>query len=591
MAKKRTEKPFTPPWRESPPPERSWRSIFKWGDPGEYKHPNRRLFELMKEEFHLNDDHFRVAKLSGDEEVAIPDSPSSLDVVHQEAVANIVGKENISLDDYDRLNYSCGKSMEETLELREHLVREVTDLVVHPRNKDDVKVLVEYCSKHRIPITVYGGGSSVNFGLRPVCGGITLVLSTHMNKIISLNEENKSCTVQAGMMGPAYEEALQDAKSRFGTKRAYTCGHFPQSFEYSTVGGWVVTKGAGQQSSYYGDAVDLILSQEFVTPAGSFVTKSFPAQANGPELDDLMKGSEGSYGILVELTLKIFYHTPGNQFRFSYMFPDWESGVRAVREISQGEFGFPGVMRLSDPEETQVGLKLYGVEGTILDRGIKLFGLKPGKRCLFLARTEGERGFARNVLRKAKRLCRRHGGVGLTGYAVKSWEHGRYRDPYLREDMGDFGIVIDTLETSVNWDNLHQVHQAVRRVVKSRPGTICMTHASHFYPQGTNLYFIFNALFRERQEYLSFQTHIIDAIAKSGGSLSHHHGVGRMIGPWMDLYLGPVQMGALRALKSYFDPENIMNPGGQMGLDLPKEAVEKREWRLDWKSRRVREKS
>lgn len=577
---------FTPPWREIPPKERSWRSIFKWGDPKEYKHPNRRLYELMKREFNLGDDHFAEPKLSGDGEVHLPGKSSTMSGEHIQAITAIAGKENVSLDDYDRLKYSCGKTMEETLELREQIVREISDLVVHPRDKVDVASLVEYCNHHRIPITVYGGGSSVNFGLRPVCGGITLVLSTHMNRIISLNEENKSCTVQAGMMGPAYEEALNDAPARFGTKRAYTCGHFPQSFEYSTVGGWIVTKGAGQQSSYFGDAVDLILSQEYVTPAGTFLTTSFPAEANGPQVDDMMKGSEGAYGILVEVTLKLFYHMPRNQFRFSFMFPDWDSGVRAVREISQGEFGFPGVMRLSDPEETQVGLKLYGVEGTVIDSAIKRFGMKPGERCLFLARTEGERGFARNVLRKAKRICRRHGGVGLTGYAVKSWEHGRYRDPYLREDMGDFGVVIDTLETSVNWDNLHRVHQAVREVVKARAGTICMTHASHFYPQGTNLYFIFNAAFSDRSEYVEFQTRVIDAIAQAGGSLSHHHGVGRMIGPWMEEYLGPVQMGALRALKAYFDPNSIMNPGGQMGLDLPEEAARNRQWRINWREKR-----
>ncbi len=580
MAKK---KDFTPPWRETPPAPESYRTIFKWGSMNEYKHPNGKLYRLMKEEFGLTDKDFEKPRDEGDDPVVLPDNPSSLDAVHRRAIEAIVGSENVSVSDYDRLRYSCGKTMEETLELREKTIREVTDLVVHPRGKEDVRALVEYCDRHRIPVTVYGGGSSVNFGLRPVCGGITLVLSTHMNKIVKLSEVNKSCTVQAGMMGPAFEEALNGAKELYGTRRNYTCGHFPQSFEYSTVGGWIVTWGAGQQSSYYGDACDLVLSQEYVTPAGSFTTREFPAAANGPRVNDMMKGSEGCYGILVEATVKIFYHMPKNQLRFAYMFPDWDGALEAVREISQAEFGFPGVMRLSDPEETQVGLKLYGVEGTILDTAIKVLGLKPGRRCLFLARTEGEKGFARNVLRKAKRICRRYGGVSLTGYPVTSWEHGRYRDPYLREDMGDFGVVIDTLETTVTWENLEAVHQSVRKVVKSRPSTICMTHASHFYPHGTNLYFIFNAAFSGRQEYVDFQTEVIDAIASSGGSLSHHHGVGRMIAPWMDEHLGPVQMGALRALKSFFDPRNIMNPGGQMGLDLPEETRKTRNWRVDWK--------
>lgn len=568
-----------PQWRDTAPKPGSYRSIFKWGDPREFKHPNAKLYRLMKEEFGLDDEHFSRPISQGDEEVKLPPRPKTISDRQRSELIALVGEANSSDSDYDRLFYSSGKTMEEALEMREGCIRQVCDLVLHPRNKGDVQKIVEYCNREKIPVYVFGAGSTVNFGVRPVRGGVTLVLATHMNKIVELNEENKSCTVQAGMFGPDYEAALNNAKERFGTKRNYCCGHYPQSFEYSTVGGWVVTWGAGQQSSYFGDACDLVLSQEFITPAGTIKTKSFPASANGPKVNDMLKGSEGCYGILVEVCMKIFYHFPRNQFRFSYMFPDWESGIEAVREISQGEFGFPGVMRLSDPEETQVGLKLYGVEGTVLDTGIKLFGLKPGKRCLFLARTEGERGFSRNVLRKSKRICRRHGGVGLTYYAVKSWEHGRYRDPYLREDMGDYGIIIDTLETSVNWDNLRSVHEAVRKVVKSRPRTLCMTHASHFYPQGTNLYFIFNGKFANRQEYVAFQSQVIDAIAKSGGSLSHHHGVGRMIGPWMDEYLGPLEMGAIRLLKGYFDPENIMNPGGQMGLDLPEEARISKNWR------------
>ncbi|MFW5711785.1 MAG: FAD-binding oxidoreductase [bacterium] len=579
---------FTPPWRQSAPAPRTFRSIFKWGDPHEFKHPNRKLFELMKQEFRLTDDDFALRRKEGDEEVALENRPPAIEAAHVDAFEKIVGRENISLQDYERVRYSYGKTMEEALELRDGVVKEIADVVLHPRDKQEVAAVVEHCHRHSIPITVFGAGSSVNFGVRPTCGGVVLVLQTHMNRIVRISELNKSCTVQAGMLGPAYEEALNEAPQRFGTKRAYTCGHFPQSFEYSTVGGWIVTWGAGQQSSYFGDACDLVLSQEYITPQGNFVTYDFPATATGPKLNDIMKGSEGAYGILVEATMKIFYHFPKNTFRFAYMFPDWERGVAAVRTISQGEFGFPGVMRLSDPEETQVGLKLYGVEGTILDTAIKMLRLKPGQRCLFLARTEGERGFSRNVLRKAGRICRRFGGVPLSGYAVRSWEHGRYRDPYLREDMEDFGIVIDTLETSVTWENLQQVHQAVRKVVKARPNTICMTHASHFYPHGTNLYFILNGLFKDRHEYVDFQTRVIDAIASSGGSLSHHHGVGKMLAPWMREHLGSVQMGALQALKHYFDPQNIMNPGGQLGLDAPEEVSQTRNWRINWKQVRSR---
>ncbi|HRZ28594.1 MAG TPA: FAD-binding oxidoreductase, partial [Spirochaetota bacterium] len=397
--------------------------------------------------------------------------------------------------------------------------------------------------------------------------------STHMYKLVELNELDQTATVQAGMMGPAYEELLNNAPEKLGAKKRYTCGHYPQSFEYSSVGGWIVTLGSGQSSSYYGDAYDLVVSQEYVTPAGSFKTLSYPATATGPKVNDIMKGSEGSFGVLVEATMKVYRHMPGNRRRFGFIFPTWQDAIDAGREISQGEFGMPAVFRISDPEETHIGLKLYGIDGTVLDTLMTARGYRPMERCLFLGSAEGEASFSANVKRQVKKICRAHGGMYLTGYATKKWEPGRYRDPYLREDLQDYGILIDTLETGVTWSNIHRVHQEVRAFVKSRPATICMTHASHFYPQGTNLYFIYIMKTDDVNEYKAFQDGIITAIRKAGGSLSHHHGVGKMISPWMEKHLGREQMDVLRTLKKHFDPRNIMNPGGQLGLDLDKKKI------------------
>jgi len=156
----------------------------------------------------------------------------------------------------------------------------------------------------------------------------------------------------------------------------------------------------------------------------------------------------------------------------------------------------------------------------------------------------------------------------LTGYPVKRWEHGRYTDPYMREDLNDFGIIIDTLETSVRWDSISRVYRGVTAYAKSRPHTICMTHASHFYPQGTNLYFIFITRTENLADYREFHRGMIQKIEQHGGSLSHHHGVGKMMAPGMERHIGSVQMDILRALKRHFDPNNILNPGGTLGLDL-----------------------
>jgi len=563
-----------PNWIEAAPPEGSFRSIFKWGDPHAYKHPNARLYRLLKETFNLADSHFQAPIDDGCRPVVFDRPAKAVSPEQVTAIRRIVGDENVSGKSYDRLKYATGKTLEESLRLRQGEVPAISDLVVHPRHKEDVRRLVAYCDEERIPIVVYGGGSSVNFGLRPAKGGITLVMGTHMNRVVRLNETNHTATVQAGIMGPDYEASLNDAPGRFHARRRYTCGHFPQSFEYSTVGGWVVTKGSGQMSSYYGDAGDLVISQEVVTPAGDLKTLDFPATANGPSVNRMLIGSEGCFGVLVEITLKIFRYLPQNRRYFSFIFPSWEKAVDAGREISQGQFGTPAVFRISDEEETHIGLKLYGIDGTPLDRFMRLRGYPPMKRCLMIATAEGEKRFARHVKRCAKAVCRRFSGLYLSGYPTRKWEPGRFKDPYLREDLNDYGILIDTLDTAVTWDRIHQLHQGVRAVIKSRPATICMTHASHFYPQGTNLYFIFITLAKGIDDYTAFQDEILDAFQRFGGSPTHHHGIGKLFSPWMDPHLGEAQMAVLRALKRHFDPNNIMNPGGQLGLDL-----EGRHWR------------
>lgn len=560
-----TSKTFRPDWTEKAPPAGTYRSIFKYGDPNHFKHPSDAWYKMIKEDFHLSDADFRNKSREGLEKVSL-NRPVQLKSHQIEAIASIAGRENIALDDYSRVKYASGKTTEEMLELRQGIVRDVADVIAHPRDKDDVRKLVEYCHNEKIPVTVFSAGSSVNFGCRPARGGVSLVISTHMNKLLEINELNQTARVQPGMFGPAYEDALNKAPELFKTKLRYTCGHFPQSFEYSTVGGWIVTLGSGQASTYYGDAYDIVFSQEYVTPAGTFKTLDYPATATGPKINDIMKGSEGAFGILVEVTMKIFRYMPQNRQRFSFMYPTWEAAVNASREIMQSEFGKPAIYRISDPEETDRGLKLYGMPD-IVDKFLTLRGFKPMQRCLSLGNVEGDRDYTKLVARKIKAVARKHGAISLTGYAAKKWEHTRYTEPYMREDLGDYDILIDTLEASVTWDNLHRLHQGVRAYVKSRPETMCMTHASHFYPQGTNLYFIFIAHMKDPEEFRKFQRGIIDSIQQHGGSLSHHHGVGRMIGPWMETHLGKEQMDVLRTLKKHFDPNVIMNPGGQLGLE------------------------
>lgn len=558
--------PFTPQWVETPAPSGSWRSVFKWGDPAVYKHPSQRLYTLLKEKLALTDKDF-ASPLSTGEKPVVLDCRPRLDPRHVEALKLLVGAENVACDDLSRVRYATGQSAEELMTLRGGVPFAITDCAVHPRQKQDVCEVIAYCHREHIPVTVYSGGSSVTQGLTGQPGGIALVMQTHMNRVLDFNECDQTITVEPGIFGPALETALNEATTLFKAGRAYTCGHFPQSFEFSTVGGWVMALGSGQASSYYGDACDLVAGIEVVTPVGTLATRPFPATATGPKIDDIFNGSEGTFGILVSVTLKVFRHQPDTRRRFAYMFPDWTAAVTASREISQGEFGMPAVFRISDPEETEMAMTLYGVDHPAIDRFLRFKGLPTGSRCLCIGHTAGDAGLSRLVARKVRRICRHHRAISLTGYPARRWERGRFKDPYLREDLYDYGITIDTLETAVAWSDLHRLYAGVRQTIKARPQTICLTHSSHFYAQGTNLYFIFIGRFQGQEAFHRFHCDIVDAIVANGGSLSHHHGVGRLFAPWMKAHLGDPAMALLAALKRHFDPHEIMNPGGTLGLD------------------------
>ncbi|MCP3871714.1 MAG: FAD-binding oxidoreductase [Desulfobacteraceae bacterium] len=555
---------FTPDWQQTQPDEESFRSIFKWGAKDTFKNPSQGFLNVIKQALGLSNTDFQMPINLGNKWV----ENSQETTINSEDISKfetIVGQENIFFDTYSRLKYSTGKSMEDILKLRQEKIKDIPDVILHPRSREDIKKIVRLCDEKRIPLHVYGGGSSVTLGLDCPKGGITLVMSTHMNKMIAFNETNQTITVEAGMMGPAYENLLNQAPEKLHAAGRYTGGHFPQSFEFSSVGGWIVTLGSGQASSYYGDAYDLVISQEYITPAGSFKTHDFPATATGPKVNDIMKGSEGCFGVLISVTMKIFPYHPETSKAFTFMFPGFEAAINAAQQISQAGFGMPSILRLSDPEETDIAMKMYGLEGGGLDKLMRFKNLNPGSRCLLMGQTDGEKSFSKNVFKQIKKVGKSNQGLYLTGYPMKKWRKGRFSDPYMRDALNDFGVLIDTLEASVTWDHLKDLYHGVRGYIKKHPHTICMTHASHFYAQGTNLYFIFIIKMEDIDEFRAFQRGIIQKIEENHGSLSHHHGVGRMMTPWMEKHLGKNQMDTLRAIKKHFDPNNIMNPGG-LGL-------------------------
>ncbi|MGN0467851.1 MAG: FAD-binding oxidoreductase [Acutalibacteraceae bacterium] len=565
-------KGFEPKWLLKPAPEGSYRSIFRWGDPEFFKYPKESLYKLMKETFKMTDDDFKdYTDDIGFDKVDLSDYPSKIAKKHVTALKKIVGDDFVTTEDYPRLAVAYGCTAYDLLRLRHKVIENVPDVVVYPDTTEQVEKIVAYAVENKIPLYVYGGGSSVTRGMEAVKGGITLDMRKRFNKVISFNETDQTITVQAGMSGPDLENTLHDAQRLFGAKRPYTCGHFPQSFEYSSVGGWTVTRGAGQNSTYYGTITDIVLSQKYATPIGTIKTSHYSREATGPNLNQIMMGSEGTFGVLTEVTLRIFRWMPENRKRFSYMFKNWDVAMDAAREMMQCECGYSSVFRLSDPEETHLMLKLYNVDETPLEPMLDKFGYKDMERCMFLGFTDGEKGFSKNVAKNIAKIALKHGAMPMTGYVTKSWEKGRFNDPYLRDSMMDFSIVTDTLECTVNWSNMAQVHRDVRKVCHALPNTVVTTHMSHCYPQGANLYFIFITKMNDEKAFKEYHTSILDAIQKSGAAISHHHGIGKMFAPWLEGYIGEKEYGVFKVLKEYFDPDYLMNPGGTIGLDLKPE--------------------
>lgn len=570
------KKDFTPPWIEEAAPPHSYRSLFKWGNPDEFKHPNRGMFRLILDTFGMSEADFQQPLHTGWEEFDA-DFPISMNTAHLQAFTNMVGVENIQTGTYERVRASYGAGMIDALRLRQHHIENLPDLVIAPRSTDDIRAIVQYCHQNRIPVYIYGAGSTVTRGMEAVRGGICLDMSRHMNRVVSFDEVDQTITVQAGMWGPELERILNQAPKILGASRAYTCGHFPQSFMHSSVGGWTVTRGAGQNSTYYGKIEDIVLSQEYITPLGDLKTPGYPRSATGPDFDQLMMGSEGCFGVLATVTLRVFRSMPENTRRFSYLFHTWEEAQSVVREMMQAESGLPSVFRLSDPEETDVAMRMYHIHGSPADAVLQALDYQPMRRCLLLGSVDGDAGYTRLVARKIAAISRHHRAFPLTPFQVtRRWEKSRFTDPYLREDLMDFGVLIDTLECAVTWEQAPVVHARVREFVKSRPQTICMTHMSHMYPQGTNLYFIFIARITDINEYLALQYGVLEAIQQSGAAMSHHHGIGKQTAPWLEDQIGTACMDVIRVLKRHFDPNGIMNPGGTLGLDMSEEQRSRR---------------
>jgi alkyldihydroxyacetonephosphate synthase len=537
--------------------QKTWRHVYNWGD------THKKIDPTIQHHIH----HFQhllgiegghsdlPLNANANEEVRLT-KRSKLSKIHLRELMRLVGSENVMVDDFSRAKHAFGKYYGDILRMRMGKIANPPDAVVCPRAEEDVIKVVKYCNAKKIAIIPWGGGTSVTRALEADKGGIALDLTLHLKDVFSLNAEDSTVTVEAGILGPDLEQYLND--------RGYTCGHFPQSFEFATVGGWVAARGAGQASTGYGRIEDLLIGLRIVTPAGAISCGNYPAASVGGDIRHFVLGSEGTLGVITRVTLRVRKYAAENAILKSYMFKSFEDAVAAMRNMMQSQVHPPHFFRISDPEETEIGLGMKGKDKGIAGGMLNLLGYKKGGRSLMYAIFEGNPDQCKLGARTLGRIVRRHHGLSLGSYATRKWLEQRYSSAYMRDPMMNAGIRIDTIETSVHYTQLIELWQAVRQYVKSDGQTLCLTHISHTYETGANLYFIFATPMLAKDElgeYEKFHKGLVATFMTHGGTLSHHHGIGRLLAHSLDRQHSPATLEAWRGVKKALDPKGIMNPG------------------------------
>jgi len=478
------------------------------------------------------------------------------------ALVEAVGADAVFDSREDRLRHATGCGYADLARLRGGRLDAAPDAVLLPADAAAVRRVLEACAAEGVAVVPYGGGTSVVGGIAPLRGGHARLVSLDLSRLRAVEVDRRSLTARlgAGLRGPEAEAALGG--------EGVVLGHYPQSFEYATIGGFAATRSAGQASSGYGRFDSLVASVRLLAPGGDLRTLETPHTAAGPALRELVVGSEGTLGVIPEVTVRV-RPAPALRRYEAWIAEDFEAGAEIVRSLAQGP-GLPDVIRVSDAEETEVSLALSGPRGV----AAKLFGGYLGLRrrrggCLVVVGLEGDEESVARRRALTVRALRRGGAAYLGQGAGRSWEHGRYQGPYLRDTLIGMGAMVETLETSQTWTRLHELHAAVGAAIRDSliaqgtPGLV-FCHLSHAYADGASLYFTFISRARrgaEVEQWQEVKRAACETIVAAGATITHHHAVGRDHAPYMRAEVGDAGLDALRAVKQQLDPAGIMNPG------------------------------
>jgi alkyldihydroxyacetonephosphate synthase len=463
-----------------------------------------------------------------------------------------------------RAVHALGQSLPDWLRLRHARLGLVPDGVAFPESAAQVRELLGYAAACGAGVIPYGGGTSVagHLGVADPGQPALCVDMGRMRALLALDREAQLATFGAGVAGPDLEAQLR--------AHGYTLGHFPQSFEYSTLGGWIVTRSSGQQSLRYGRIEQLFAGGRIETPAGTLEIPAFPASAAGIDLREMVLGSEGRLGIVAEATVRIS-RLPEHEAFHAVFFPDWERALQAVRELAQARPGL-SMLRLSNPLETTTMLRLAGHARMVglLEKWLGWRGCSQGK-CMLLVGASGPARQAKGALGAALSIARRFQGVHVGRGLGERWRRKRFRNVYLRNAAWEHGYAIDTVETAVDWpavsDTMRAVEQAAARALAEGGERVhAYTHLSHVYPQGASVYTTF--VYRlagdfdaDLARWQGLKRGVSEAIVAGGGTISHQHGVGADHAPWLRAEKGELGLSAMRSLFRHFDPDGRMNPG------------------------------
>jgi len=469
---------------------------------------------------------------------------------------------------HERVVHAYGKGFRDLFRTRRGSAEGAPDLVVYPENENDVLVTLRAAAHHDVIVIPFGGGSNISGCVeRMETDRMAVSLDMRrMRRVLAVDAESFTARVEAGVFGPDLEEQL--------SAHGVTLGHFPDSFLHSTLGGWIATRSAGMQSDKYGKIEDMVLALRMVTPEGVLATRAVPKSSNGIDVNHVCIGSEGTLGVITEATMRV-HPRPESRVVPAYLFPEFESGLEAMRECVRTECT-PSMARLNDPDKTALSVafkppssRLSQAVSRIMKRYLRARGFDLPRACLMLTAFEGPKAKVASQLREVNAIYRRFDAVSLGAGSGKSFEATKYDFPHIRDYLLERDVTSDVSETSTVWSNIMPLYQATMAAIRAAisesdvpPWTGC--HISHSYRSGASVYLTFGfkqQRGREMEQYLRVKYTAQQLFMDHGATLSHHHAVGTEHLPWLAADISPLGVKAVAALKQGLDPGNIMNPG------------------------------